>query len=115
MLWFDGKQVAAWIVPILQRARDSGMWKGVVTSGYRSWAKQALLYYGAPGNGLIRGVTVARPGASNHNFHDWPRGAVDVSDYNGLHRYIHAHDTNLKSYMDVLGPRDPVHFSATGH
>jgi hypothetical protein len=37
-----------------------------ITSGYRSVAEQQVLWDGAPGNGLVRGKTVAAPGGSLH-------------------------------------------------
>lgn len=116
LTWYDGYQVSSWIVAYLESARTLKFWKGYVTSGHRSLKKQASLYYGAPGNGLIRDVTVAKPGVSNHNWIDFPRGAVDVSDWDGLIRYLHAKQvTRLKSYKEVIGNRDLVHFSHTGH
>jgi hypothetical protein len=116
-VWYDGKQVAAWIVPHLDYARRHG-WTGHLTSGYRSIALQSALYYGAPGNGLIRGVTVAPPGASNHNYLEYPRGAVDALDYYKLRAVTHGVVLNgrrLVWYGDAVGSRDPVHFSSNGH
>lgn len=105
----DGKEVAGWIAPILQAARASGMWRGGVTSGFRSYAKQWWIYY------VARIRPAARPGTSNHEGSDYPRGAVDVSDPWGLNRFLDSKGiTKLKWYRDNVGPGDDWHFSGTG-
>lgn len=108
----DGFQVADWIVPILKQARGEGVGFRV-TSGFRSRAKQAALYNGAPGNGLVRGVTVAAPGTSNHEGSRYPRGAVDLSPYQGFKGWL-GNNSNAARMLKWYGPRDAVHFSATG-
>ena len=103
----DGKEVAAWIAPYLKAARASGVWKGGITSGFRSYAKQYWIYY------VARIRPAARPGTSNHEGSDYPRGAVDVSDPWGLNRYLDREGiTKLKWYRDTLGPGDEFGTSA---
>lgn len=101
LLFYDGKKVAAWIVPILKYARAHG-WRGNVTSGYRSLADQTRIY-----NSGKR--PAAKPGTSNHEFTQYPGGAVDVTNAAQLSNIL------LKSpYAKVLvwaGTKDPVHFS----
>lgn len=106
---FDGKQVSAWIAPILQWARKNG-WHGSVTSGYRTDAEQmsAARNYGLEHYGP------AGPLGSNHTKINYPGGAVDVTDAAGLNRVLRKwKGTPLKWGALVIG--DFVHFSATGH
>lgn len=104
---YGGKRVASWIVPALKYARKHG-WSGSVTSGYRSYAEQQRLYANRGSNPN----PVAKPGTSNHEGSQYPRGAVDVTDPSGLRSALKGYrGRKLKWY----GPRDPVHFSATGH
>ena len=98
---FEGTQVAAWIAPILKYARQHG-WKGSVNSGYRSYADQVRIY-----NSGVR--PAARPGTSNHEGSDYPRGAVDVNGAEQLNRILKS-----SPYANTLvwaGAKDPVHFS----
>lgn len=103
---WGGQTVAAWIAPILTYAKQHG-WKGGVNSGYRSYSEQAGLYAG-----LVAGTRqgpVAKPGTSNHEGSQFPRGAVDVSDAAGLSKVLQG-----SKYANVLvwaGGKDPVHFS----
>jgi hypothetical protein len=96
---FEGKKVAAWIKPWLVKARRAG-WKGTVTSGYRSFAEQTRIY-----NSGVR--PAAKPGTSNHEGTDFPRGAVDVSDAEQLAQILRR----LKAPLQWAGSKDPVHFS----
>lgn len=101
---FEGKQVAAWIKPLLEYAREKG-WKGSVTSGYRSDADQARIYRSG-----VR--PAAKPqsmggGGSNHSRTGFLQGAIDVSDAEGLDRILKAKHSRLK----FAGAKDPVHFS----
>lgn len=116
LVMFDGKHVAAWIVPSLKYARQHG-WKGVVTSGYRSDAEQTKI-----GTEYAKriGKTVAEVYphgllASNHTKTNWPGGAVDVTDAPGLARALKGwrHEPKLIWGNAVID--DGVHFSATGH
>jgi hypothetical protein len=98
---FEGTQVAAWIAPILRYARQHG-WTGGVNSGFRSYADQVRIY-----NSGVR--PAARPGTSNHEGSDYPRGAVDVSNAEQLNRILRR-----SPYANTLvwaGSQDPVHFS----
>jgi hypothetical protein len=96
---FEGHRVAAWIKPELEYARKHG-WKGTINSGYRSYADQTRIY-----NSGVR--PAARPGTSNHEGADYPRGAVDVSDAEQLSRILRAKGSKLQ----WAGSKDPVHFS----
>lgn len=105
---FDGKPVASWIIPILKAARASGVAFNV-SSGFRSFAEQTRLW-----NQLGRDpAIVARPGTSNHEGSAYPRGAVDISPgWQALSAWLAQRNLPLHHYGN---PRDPYHFSATGH
>jgi hypothetical protein len=98
---FDGKEVAAWIKPALEYARQQG-WKGTVNSGFRSLADQTRIY-----NSGVR--PAAKPGTSNHEGADYPRGAVDVSDAQQLSRILA--NSPWRKRLQWAGAKDPVHFS----
>jgi hypothetical protein len=98
---FEGKKVAAWIAPALHYARAHG-WKGTVNSGYRSFADQQRIY-----NSGVR--PAARPGTSNHEGTDFPRGAVDVSDAPTLAAILQRSPYGKR--LKWAGAKDPVHFS----
>jgi hypothetical protein len=95
------KRAIAW-------ARGHG-WSGSITSGLRSTAKQQYLWDHASQLGLVRGVSVARPGTSEHE-----RGrAIDVSDIAGFQRAMASAPPGARLLW--RGPSDPVHFSVSGH
>jgi hypothetical protein len=96
---FEGTPVAAWIKPELQYARAHG-WKGTVNSGVRSFAEQTAIY-----NSGRR--PAAKPGTSNHEGTQFPRGAVDVTDAQTLARILRRKGSPLV----WAGGKDPVHFS----
>jgi hypothetical protein len=98
---FEGKKVAAWIKPALVYARNHG-WKGQVNSGYRSFADQTRIY-----NSGVR--PAAKPGTSNHEGTDFPRGAVDVSDAQTLARILarSPYGKRLKWAGEGSGPFQP--------
>lgn len=96
---FEGHRVAAWIKPELTYARRHG-WKGQINSGYRSFADQTRIY-----NSGVR--PAAKPGTSNHEGADYPRGAIDVSDAQQLAAILRKKGGRLK----YAGAKDPVHFS----
>jgi len=98
---FEGKQVAAWIAPALAYARKHG-WRGTVTSGYRTFADQTRIY-----NSGVR--PAAKPGTSNHEGTQFPRGAVDVSDAQTLARILQ--NSPYGQRLKWAGAKDPVHFS----
>ncbi len=98
---FGDKTVAGWIAPILQYARSQG-WKGSVNSGFRSLAEQTRIY-----NSGVR--PAAKPGTSNHEGSEFPRGAVDVSDAQQLARILER--SPYRGKLVWAGAKDPVHFS----
>lgn len=105
LVYIDGKPVAAWIARELLWARRNG-WSGTVSSGYRSFREQWEIYY-------VRGIRPAAvPGTSNHEGKYYPRGAVDVTQWDQLRAVLRRYPggSRLKWY----GPGDAVHFSATG-
>lgn len=98
---FEGMKVAAWIQPALVYARHHG-WKGKVTSGFRSLAEQTRIY-----NSGVR--PAAKPGTSNHEATQFPRGAVDVSDPEVLSKILSS--SPYAKQLQWAGAKDPVHFS----
>lgn len=99
---FEGKQVAAWIVPILQCAKSNG-WSGTVNSGYRSVADQQRV--------CATGVQpCAAPGTSHHQGTTYPDGAVDVSNAAQLSAILSSGKCDGKGLV-WAGAKDPVHFS----
>jgi hypothetical protein len=98
---FEGKKVAAWIKPALVYARQHG-WKGTVNSGVRSFADQQRIY-----NSGVR--PAAKPGTSNHEGTQFPRGAVDVSDAATLAAILQRSPYGKR--LKWAGAKDPVHFS----
>jgi hypothetical protein len=99
------KQIADWIIPVLQWASEHG-WGGTVTSGYRTYYEQAQLN--------AAGAFSAPAGLSNHETTIYPGGAVDVTSPSQLINVLRAYPGPLKLIGGVLGPVDPEHFSATG-
>jgi hypothetical protein len=99
------KPIADWIIPVLQWAYQHG-WRGVVTSGYRTFYEQAQLN--------AAGAYSAKAGLSNHETTKYPGGAVDVTDSAQLIEVLRPYPGPLKLVGGVLGPVDPEHFSATG-
>ena len=113
---FDGKDVAAWIIPSLRWAREHG-WSGHVNSGFRTCERQKVV---AAEFAAAKGTTVAAlypngPCASNHVGTQHPRGAVDVSEPAELDRVLS--DSPIRPRLVWGGPviNDQVHFSANGH
>ena len=82
-------------------ARKHG-WKGQVNSGYRSYADQKRIY-----NSGVR--PAAKPGTSNHEGTEFPRGAIDVSEAQQLSRILLKSPWARK--LIYAGTKDPVHFS----
>jgi hypothetical protein len=106
----DGVRVASWIAPRLRWARQHG-WRGRVVSGIRSRRLQAQLY--AEWQRGERAGPVARPGTSNHEGTRFPRGAVDVTDGDGLELAMRSW-TGAGAPLVPFGAGDRPHFSATG-
>lgn len=98
---FEGTKVAGWIEPALTYAREHG-WKGQVTSGLRTFADQTRIY-----NSGVR--PAAKPGTSNHEGAEFPRGAVDVSDAPQLAAILA--NSPYGKRLKWAGAKDPVHFS----
>lgn len=99
---FEGTKVAAWIAPILKYARAHG-WKGTLNNGFRSYAEQTKIY-----NSGIR--PAAKPGTSNHEGSEWPRGAIDVnSGAAELARILRR--SPYANKLVWAGAKDPPHFS----
>lgn len=105
---FDGKEVAAWIVPWLQKSRDAG-WGGVVSSGYRTPEYSESLCFDMCGAPSCPGTCAGR--SSNHSGKKYPAGAVDVTDFETFGRIQPEIGSPLKNDL----PADRVHFSVSGH
>lgn len=102
VITYEGKPVAAWIVPILKCAKSNG-WTGSVNSGYRSAADQARV--------CATGVQpCAKPGTSHHQGTAYPDGAVDVSNAAQLSAILTSGKCNANGLV-WAGAKDPVHFS----
>lgn len=85
-------------------ARRHG-WHGTVTSGFRSYGEQAVLY----ARYLAGGNIAAKPGSSNHE----SGRAIDVTDHDAFNRAMLSAPAN--SRLKWYGPGDAVHFSIDGH
>lgn len=104
----DVKDLSPRVKRAIAWARAHG-WHGSVTSGVRSLAEQTYLWNNSAALGLVRGVSVAKPGTSMHE-----RGlAIDVTDVAAFKRAMATAPANARLYW--RGPADPVHFSTTGH
>lgn len=108
---YDGHQVANWIIPHLRYARDHG-WQGQVTSGFRDPEQQRQACIHVCGNPNGCPGRCAPPGTSNHQGKRWPKGAVDVTDYEAFGRIV-AHSPHPGRLINNL-PEDRVHFSQSG-
>jgi len=107
---FDGKQVAAWLIPYLSWARAHGR-KGRLTSGWRDPAYSEQLCMKMCGAPTCPGRCAGR--FSNHSGSIKPQGAVDVSDYTRFGQLMARCPLKPRIFNDL--PNDLVHFSATGH
>lgn len=103
--------IAPWIKPILEFAVDHG-WDGTINEGWRSLETQQYYWDHAEEMGLVRGVTVAAPGTSNHGGLDYPAGAIDIDDQEGMAAAMAEYDEARK--LVWYGPRDAPHWSASG-
>ena len=95
--------LVAQVLRALEWARGHG-WKGQVTAGFRSRAKQQELW----DNRASNPYPVARPGTSNHESGQ----AVDVTDVEGFKRAMLSAPPNAR--LRWFGPGDAIHFSVTG-
>lgn len=111
---FDGRQVAAWMVSdALAPARASGVWRGVVFSGYRTPEYSRSLCEAMCGAPTCPGRCAGE--FSNHACppsHTGVRyeGAVDVTDPGGLQAWCANHGYPIRHTL----PYDAPHFSHTG-
>jgi phage-related protein len=93
------------VIGAIQWARGHG-WGGQVTSGFRSYAEQARLY----ARYLAGGPLAARPGTSSHEKGE----AIDVTDYQNFGRAMASAPAGSR-LLNLLGARDPVHYSVSGY
>lgn len=110
--FFDGRPVAAWMLPHLQYARRHG-WQGTLTSGYRDPVYSEYLCYSMCGAPRCPGRCAGR--ASHHSQLVRPNGAIDVSDYVTFGRLMARDDAPSPRIYNSLGAADPVHYSSTGN
>lgn len=106
--YFDGKPVAAWIKPWLDRSRAAG-WHGVLVSGWRSPEYSEQLCFRICDKPTCSGTCAGR--TSHHTQSAYPGGAVDVSDY----WTFAAVQRRIGSPLYNNLPSDRVHFSSTGN
>ncbi len=107
---FDGRSVAAWMLPYLVWARENG-WKGTLNSGWRDPAHSEELCLQMCGRPSCPGRCAGR--SSNHAGSVKPAGAVDVSDYVTF-GHLMARCPYSPKLVNRLGARDPVHYSVSG-
>ncbi|MGH2734949.1 MAG: peptidoglycan-binding protein [Actinomycetota bacterium] len=107
---FDGKPVAAWMMPHLVWARREG-WRGTVISGFRDPAYSEEICRQKCGAPMCPGTCAGR--ASNHSGKIQPGGALDVSEYVQFAQLMQRCPHSPRIF-NALGPGDPNHFSATG-
>jgi hypothetical protein len=102
------KPVAAWMVPWLDKYRANG-WVGIVVSGYRSpeYCEQPCI--SMCGHTSCPGTCAGR--SSNHTGVEYPRGAIDVTDFYNFAAIGHRINSPLWNNL----PSDRVHFSTTGN
>lgn len=105
---FDGKTVAAWMIPWLEKSRKAG-WDGTITSGYRDPAYSESLCMNMCGKPFCPGLCAGK--TSNHSGKSYPAGAIDVTDYSNFERIQFEIGSPLRNDL----PLDPVHFSVSGH
>lgn len=101
---FEGVRVAASVKPVLEYARQKG-WRGKVTSGWRSRAKQEYLY------SHPQGYPVAKPGTSMHEQDKPGWGAVDVEQGSAPQLARILASSPYRDRFKWAGSKDRVHFS----
>ena len=107
---FDGRQVAAWLKPYLDFARDNG-WQGTLNSGFRDPEHSEQVCMAMCGAPSCPGRCAGR--SSNHSGSSKPQGALDVSDFGRFGELMKRCPLEPRIF-NALGALDPVHFSATG-
>lgn len=108
---FEGRTVAKWMVPWLEKSRRAG-WQGSITSGVRTPEYSEHLCEAMCGAPSCPGRCAGR--SSNHNMlpsQGHPYGALDVSDYANFEAIQKRIGSPLCNRLDA---RDPVHFSVSG-
>lgn len=115
---YDGKPVAAWFVPWLNKIRARGNWHGSLVSGFRTKEYSQFLCCQmcnacSPGStcpGRCAGIYTNHACPSSYTCRPY-EGAIDVSDY--IVFRAEAHAVGAPFFNDL--PADPVHFSNSGH
>lgn len=106
---YNGKQVAAWMVPWLKKAEQAG-WDGCLSSGYRTPQYSESLCQDMCGAPSCPGTCAGT--SSNHSGKNYPAGAIDVCNPANFE----AAGAKVKGFpLKNDLPADPVHFSFTGH
>lgn len=106
---YNGKQVAAWMVPYLKKAERAG-WDGCLASGYRDPNYSEKLCYDMCGAPSCPGTCAGK--SSNHSGRVYPAGAIDVCNPGSFQ----AAANKIKGFpLKNDLPADPVHFSVSGH
>lgn len=100
----DWKDVKPELLSSLNRLGMQGGKVITITSGYRSVAEQTYLWDNAKKLGLVHGVTVAKPGTSDHNFGRAVDATVDGKPVGKVFSQQQFAKVGLK-YL----PRDTVH------
>lgn len=108
--WYDGRQVASWMVPYLVWARKHG-WQGRLVSGWRDPNYSQRLCYAMCGRPSCPGRCAGL--SSNHVGSSPPHGAVDVSSYGHFGQLMRQCPYSPR-LVNRLGSRDPVHYSVSG-
>lgn len=108
---FDGQPVANPFIPYMQWARAHD-WQGHLVSGYRTPPYSESLCYAMCGAPKCSGRCAGR--SSRHSQTTLYGGAIDVSDYAKFKQLMAACPLRPQLH-NVLGSRDPVHFSVVGN
>ena len=107
---FDDKPVASWLAPHLDWARRHG-WTGTVISGYRTPEHSEAVCREKCGSPTCPGTCAGR--GSNHSGKVQPSGALDVTEHEQFAELMTTcpHSPRI---LNLLGSKDPNHFSASG-
>lgn len=103
----DGKTVAAWMIPWIEKSRAAG-WQGTIVSGYRTPEYSTSLCMNMCGAPSCPGRCAGA--SSNHSGSVYPAGAIDVSYYWQFKSIQYQIGSPLRNNL----PADPVHFSVSG-